>query len=102
MRRDAFQGVADPIRRDILMAIIHQPLSLNQVAERFPVTRQAISKHIKILSECGLITVQQQGRERLCEIQAQGLDDIADWLTDFKRQWDERFNRLDELLDELK
>jgi DNA-binding transcriptional ArsR family regulator len=101
MRRDAFQGLADPIRRDILMAIIQQPLSLNQVAERFPVTRQAISKHIKVLSECGLICVQQQGRERLCEIQAQGLDEIADWLSDFKRQWDERFNRLDQLLEEI-
>lgn len=98
MRRDAFQAVADPIRREILMVIATESLSLNQVAERFPVTRQAISKHIKILSECGLINIQQQGRERLCEIQTQGLDDIASWLTDFKRQLDERFNRLDKLL----
>lgn len=101
MRRDAFQALADPIRRDILVAIVQQPLSLNQVAERFPVTRQAISKHIKILSECGLISIQQQGRERLCEIEVQGLDDVASWLTDFRRQLDERFNRLDKLLDEL-
>lgn len=101
MRRDAFQALADPIRRDILVAIVQQPLSLNQVAERFSVTRQAISKHIKILSECGLINIQQQGRERLCEIEVQGLDDVTGWLTDFKRQLDERFNRLDKLLDEL-
>lgn len=101
VRRDAFQALADPIRREILVAIVQQPLNLNEVAERFPVTRQAISKHIRILSECGLINIQQQGRERLCEIEVQGLNDVTDWLTDFKRQLDERFSRLDKLLDEL-
>ncbi len=69
MRRDVFQAIADPTRRQIINLLAHQAVTPNAVAESFDMSRQAISKHIKILTECGIITVKQQGRERICEIQ---------------------------------
>ena len=67
MRRDVFQAIADPTRREIISMIAHQSLNLNSVAEKFQQSRPAISKHIKILTECGLVEIKQQGRERYCE-----------------------------------
>ncbi|MGY0040970.1 ArsR/SmtB family transcription factor [Pedobacter sp. NJ-S-72] len=67
MRRDVFQAIADPTRREILNMIANQSLNLNAVADNFEISRPAISKHIKILTECGLVSIKQQGRERICE-----------------------------------
>jgi DNA-binding transcriptional ArsR family regulator len=98
MRRDVFQAIADPTRRDIINLIAHQTLTPNGVADNFDLSRQAISKHIKILTECGIITITQQGRERYCFIQPQKMDEVADWLADFRKIWESRFDKLDNLL----
>lgn len=98
MRRDVFQAIADPTRRDIINLIAHQTLTPNGVADSFDISRQAISKHIKILTECGIITITQEGRERYCFIQPQKMNEVADWLASFRKIWESRFDKLDNLL----
>jgi DNA-binding transcriptional ArsR family regulator len=102
MRRDVFQAIADPTRREIINLIAHNPLNLNAIAENFDVSRPAISQHIKILIECGLINIKKQGRERYCEVQAEPLNDVSRWIENFRKMWDERFNRIDDILNEMK
>jgi len=101
MRRDVFQAIADPTRRDIINLIASQSLTPNAVAESFDVSRQAISKHIKILTECGIIVIQQQGRERYCSIQPEKLDEVSSWIESFRKAWDEKFSKLDHLLQQM-
>jgi DNA-binding transcriptional ArsR family regulator len=101
MRRDVFQAIADPTRREILTLIGRKSLTPNAVADSFDVSRQAISKHIKILTECGLIMITQQGRERYCDIQPDKLNEVSDWLGNFRKQWEYRFDKLDTLLVDL-
>ncbi len=98
MRRDVFQAIADPTRREIINLIAHKTLTPNGVADSFDVSRQAISKHIKILTECGIITITRQGTQHYCFIQPKKLDEVADWLADFRKIWDNRFDKLDDLL----
>ena len=98
MRRDVFQAIADPTRRDIINLIAHKSLNLNTIAEQFDMSRPAISQHIKILTECGIIMINQQGRERYCEIQPKKLLEVADWLDPLRRMWESRFDKLDNLL----
>ena len=102
MRRDVFQAIADPTRREIINLIAHKSLTPNAVADSFDVSRQAISKHIKILTECGLIVIRQQGRERYCNIQPKKLNEVADWLDDFRKVWETRFDNLDTILLKMK
>lgn len=102
MRRDVFQAIADPTRRSIINMVAYKPMSLNSIAEKFTVSRPAISQHIKILTECGLITIKKQGRERYCEAQLQKLNEVAGWIEQYRKLWDEKFNALDNLLNELK
>ncbi len=102
MRRDVFQAIADPTRREIIGVIAHQSLNLNNVAETFAISRQAVSKHIKILTECGLIVIKQQGRERYCEAKLGQLKVVADWVELYRKQWEEKFSSLDKLLIQLK
>lgn len=101
-RRDVFQAIADPTRREILNLIARESLTPNGVADSFNVSRQAVSKHIKILTECGLIVIQQQGRERYCFIQANKFDEVQDWLNSFRKRWEKRFNKLDKILSTIK
>src|SRR6478736_956662 len=101
MRRDVFQGLADPTRRQILNMIAHKSLNVNSVAENFDVTRTAIYKHLKILSECGLIVIQQQGRERICEAKVEKLDEVTDWVDQYRKIWTARFDSLDSYLEKL-
>ena len=101
-RRDVFQAIADPTRRDIINLIAKKSLTPNAVAESFDVSRQAISKHIKILTECGLIVINQQGRERYCYIQPQKLNEVADWLENFRKLMERRFDKLDKILVNMK
>ncbi len=98
MRRDVFQAIADPTRREIINLIARQSLTPNAVADNFDVSRQAISKHIRILTECGLIVINQQGRERYCYIQAEKLNEVGDWLESFRESWQHRFGKLDKIL----
>lgn len=100
-RRDVFQAIADPTRRAIINLIAGQSLNLNSIAENFEVSRPAISQHIKILTECGLIMIRQQGRERFCEAKLDELREVADWVEQYRRYWAERFDLLDNLLVEL-
>ena len=101
MRRDVFQAIADPTRRAIINMIAHQSLNLNSVAEQFDVSRPAISKHIKILTECGLIEIKQQGRERFCEAKLETLNEVSDWVEQYKQFWTAKLDSLEIYLDEL-
>ncbi len=97
-RRDVFQAIADPTRRKIINMIATKPQNLNMIAENFDMSRQAISLHIKILDECGLLLIKQQGRERYCSIQPQKLSEVAEWIEPFRKMWEGHFNRLDAVL----
>jgi DNA-binding transcriptional ArsR family regulator len=101
MRRDVFQAIADPTRREIIGLLAHKSLNLNSVAEQFEVSRPAISKHIKILTECGLVTIRQEGRERYCDAQLGKLNEVADWVEQYKKFWNEKLDALEEYLEEL-
>ena len=103
MRRDVFQAIADPVRREIIGLIASQPLNLNSVAQKFNISRPAISKHIRILSECGLITIKRIGRERLCQPDFEKLKGVADWAEQYKIFWTKKLDALEGfLLDEQK
>ncbi|MGQ8338890.1 ArsR/SmtB family transcription factor [Sunxiuqinia sp. A32] len=101
MRRDVFQAISDPTRRDILMSLTKEKQNVNMLAEQFDMTRQAVSLHVKYLQECGVIAIEKQGRERYCKLEVQKLSEIADWLEPFRKLWETRFNQLDQLLNEL-
>jgi len=98
MRRDVFQAIADPTRRDIIGLLVQQPLNLNAVAENFGISRPAISKHIKILTECGLVTIKQQGRERYCEAKLNSLKEVNNWVNQYRKYWEQQFSSLDKYL----
>jgi DNA-binding transcriptional ArsR family regulator len=98
MRRDVFQAIADPTRREIINLIAHQSLNLNAVAENFQVSRPAISKHIKILTECGLVIIKQQGRERFCEAKLQKLNEVSDWVERYRKFWNTKLDALENYL----
>ncbi|MEJ0054928.1 MAG: metalloregulator ArsR/SmtB family transcription factor [Bacteroidota bacterium] len=102
MRRDVFQAIADPTRREIINLIAYKSLNLNSIAGNFGVSRPAISQHIKILTECGLIVIKKQGRERYCEASLQPLNEVSVWVEQYRKLWAERFDVIDDLLKELK
>ncbi|MBC7872397.1 MAG: metalloregulator ArsR/SmtB family transcription factor [Ferruginibacter sp.] len=101
MRRDVFQAIADPTRREIIHMITRQSLNLNAVAENFDISRPAISKHIKILTECGLIVIRQKGRERFCEARLQQLNEVSDWVEQYRKFWNTKLDALENYLAEL-
>ncbi len=101
MRRDVFQAIADPTRREIINLVAHQTLNLNAVAENFNVSRPAISKHIKILTECGLISIRQEGRERYCEARLDKLGQVSDWVEQYKKFWESKLDALEIYLDKI-
>ena len=101
LRRDVFQAIADPTRRAIIHLVARQSLNLNAVAENFDVSRPAISKHIKILTECGLIVIRKQGRERYCEARLKKLDEVSTWIEQYRKFWEEKLDSLELYLDSL-
>ena len=101
-RRDVFQAIADPTRREIINLIAYQSLNLNAIADNFEISRPAISQHIKILTECGLVIIKKQGRERYCEVRLQQLSEVSVWIERYRKLWDERFEVLDDMLEVLK
>ena len=101
MRRDVFQAIADPNRRAILGLLAKKKLTLNGVAANFDISRPAISKHIKILAECGLVHTTQQGRERYCEVKFQKLNEVSDWVEQYRKIWETKLDALDEYLTTL-
>jgi DNA-binding transcriptional ArsR family regulator len=98
MRRDVFQAIADPTRRAIIGLIAFQAMTPNMLAEHFDSTRQAVSKHLKILSECELVKQQQQGREIYYELKPGKMREIDKWISQYRQLWEKRFDQLDELL----
>jgi DNA-binding transcriptional ArsR family regulator len=101
MRRDVFQAIADPNRRAILALLANQKLTLNGVADKFKISRPAVSKHVRILTECGLVEIHQQGRERYCEAKLNKLSEVTDWVEKYKQIWEERLDALENYLSEL-
>ena len=101
MRRDVFQAIADPTRREILNMVAYQPLNINTVSANFDVTRAAVYKHLKILSECGLVIVKKQGRERYCEARLQKLSEVSEWVEQYRKVWMNRLDALEDYLDEI-
>ncbi len=102
MRRDTFQAIADPTRRAIISYIISEAMTPNTLSEQFDISRQAVSKHIKILDECGLLVTTQIGRERYYQVRTKKLKDVADWIEPFKNLWESRFENLDTVLKAIK
>jgi len=101
-RRDVFQAIADPTRREILCLIAKEPLNMNSITENFDMSRSAISQHIKVLDESGLVIMRKKGRQRFCHIRPQKIKEIDQWLEQFRQLWKDRFNQLDKVLDNLK
>jgi DNA-binding transcriptional ArsR family regulator len=101
MRRDVFQAIADPTRREIIDLISRQTLTPNSLAASFDVSRQAISKHIKILTECGLIIIRKQGREHYCEAKFDQLNEVSTWVEQYRKYWESKFDSLESYLDKL-
>ena len=102
MRRDIFQAIADPTRRAILVLLAIQALTPNAIAEHFDVTRQSISKHLRILSECDLLIPKQEGREIFYELKIDKMKEIDAWLDQFRKIMEESFKQLDDVLHTLK
>ncbi|MGB8980561.1 MAG: metalloregulator ArsR/SmtB family transcription factor [Anaerolineales bacterium] len=102
MRRDVFHALADPNRRAIIGLLANQKLSVKAVAEHFPISRPAISRHVRILTECGLVVVHPKGRQRICEARLDKLEEVSSWIEQQQKTWERRLDRLDEYLNELK
>ena len=102
IRRDVFQAIADPTRREIIGLVAREPLNLNAIAENFDSSRQAISLHIKILTECGLLVIKKQGRERVCQAKFQKLNEVSAWVEQYRMFWEKRLDKIDSILNELK
>ena len=102
MRRDIFQAIADPTRRAIITLIALQAMTPNAIAEHFDSTRQAISKHLRILTECELVKQEYQGREIYYSLEIEKMKEIDKWLDQFRKIWETKFNQLDKLLATLK
>ncbi len=102
VRRDVFQAIADPTRRAILSLIAMSAMTPNALADHFDSSRQAVSKHIRVLTECELIKQEQAGREIYYYLNPKKMKEVADWLEPFRKTWDKRFDQLDQLLKELK
>jgi DNA-binding transcriptional ArsR family regulator len=102
MRRDIFQAIADPTRRAIIALIAIQAMTPNALAEHFHTTRQAVSKHLRILTECELVTPEQKGREIYYSLEIEKMKEIDKWLEQYRKIWETRLNQLDDLLATIK
>ena len=102
MRRDIFQAIADPTRRAIIALIALQAMTPNAIANNFNTTRQAVSKHLRILTECELVKQEQQGREIYYSLEIGKMKEIDKWLNQFRKIWEARFNQLDNVLSTTK
>src|SRR6476659_6516316 len=102
MKRDIFQAIADPTRRAIIALIAIQAMTPNAIAENFHTTRQSVSKHLRILTECDLVRQEQQGREIYYSLEIEKMKEIYKWLNQFRKIWKTRFNKLDKVLSTMK
>jgi len=102
MRRDVFQAIADPTRREIIHLLSKQSLNVNAVADNFDVSRPAISRHVRILTECGLLVIRKEGRERYCQADLRKLKQVADWTERYRDFWTKKLDALEEFLEKEK
>lgn len=98
MRRDAFQAIADPTRREIIGMLAEGPLNVNELSDRFSMSRTAVSKHLRMLDECGVVEVMKRGRERHYQAKLDALAEVAVWVNQYKLFWHDRLDRLETLL----
>lgn len=101
-RRDVFQAIADPTRREIISLLARKPANVNDIAAHFDMTRQAVSLHVRILAECGVLDVVRAGRERRCNVRPEKFAEVSDWLEPLRRLWEARFEQLDDVLQKLR
>ena len=99
--RDIFQAIADPTRRQIIGMLARESLNVNAIAKEFDITRQAVSLHVQFLNDCGLIVIRQQGRERYCEANLAKLDEVTDWVDQYRKYWDNKLDTLESYLAEI-
>ena len=102
MRRDIFQAIADPTRRAIITLIAVQAMTPNVIADNFRTTRQSVSKHLRILTECQLVKQEQKGREIYYSLEIEKMKEIDKWIDQFRKIWETRFNQLDKVLSTIK
>lgn len=100
MQRDVFQAIADPTRREIIDLLAGRALPVNEIAENFEISRPAISKHIKILDECGVLIIRKKGRKRYCRTDPRKIKEVAEWAARYRKFWTERLDALEGLLNE--
>ena len=101
-RRDVYQAIADPTRRAIINMIAAEPLTINSIAEKFPISQQAISLHVRILTDCGLILIKQQGRNRFCSAQLDKLGEVSVWVDQYRQHWESKLDTLENYIEKLK
>jgi DNA-binding transcriptional ArsR family regulator len=99
MRRDVFQAIADPTRREIINLVAHKTMNLNAVADNFNISRPAISKQVKILTECGLLVITRQGRERYCEANLKKLAEVSHWVKQYEAFWTMKLDALKDFVE---
>ena len=100
MRRDVFQAIADPTRREIIDLLARNPQNLNSIADNFSISRPAISKQIKILTQCGLVTITRQGREHYCSANLKKFGDVANWIEKYRVFWNDKLDALGDFLEQ--
>lgn len=98
LRRDVFQAIADPTRRAILLLLTTQSMTAGAIASNFESARPTVSKHLNVLSECGLLNKEQDGREIHYSINAKKMKEVSDFIEPFRKMWDDRFNKLEEIM----
>lgn len=99
MQRDVFQAIADPTRREIIDLLADQFLPVNEVASNFEISRPAVSKHLKVLNECGLLKIRKEGRKRFCRADPRKLKEVLEWTAKYQKFWAQRLDTLEELLE---
>lgn len=102
MRRDVFQAIADPTRREIIQLLARQSLNVNAVADNFDISRPAVSRHVRILTECGLLVIRKEGRERYCQADLKKLKQVSDWTDRYREFWTKKLDDLEEFLEKEK
>jgi DNA-binding transcriptional ArsR family regulator len=102
MRRDIFQAIADPTRRAIIALIAVQAMTPNAIEKHFDTTRQAVSKHLRILTECELVRQEQKGREIYYSLEVEKMKEIDEWISQYRQIWETRYEQLDEVLKVMK
>jgi DNA-binding transcriptional ArsR family regulator len=102
MRRDVFQAIADPTRREIIQLLARQSLNVNAVADNFNISRPAISRHVRILTECGLLVIRKEGRERYCQADLRKLKQVSDWTDRYRELWTKKLDDLEGFLEREK